>query len=142
MAGKVGRPKGSGRGQHAARILKGVTEQSLTRIAELFDNNPNMLTPLEFFIGIYTDNTLDHKTRMAAAERCMPYVHSRLPEQVEHTGKDGGPIETANRMLLINKIFPSIAAAEGQRYLANNPHLDAVEVETTVVETALDPSES
>jgi hypothetical protein len=102
VANKVGRPKGSRRGQHAARILKGVTEQSLERIAKLFEEHPEMVTPLEFFIGVYTDETLDTKTRMFAAERALPYIHSRLPEQVEHTGKDGGPIENIHRLRIGN----------------------------------------
>lgn len=61
------------------------------------------LTPLEFMLNLMrmeVDEDADIQQRIAvnamrfeAAKAAAPYVHPRL-NAVEHTGKDGGPIET------------------------------------------------
>jgi hypothetical protein len=62
------------------------------------------VTPLEFMVGIMRKEPpegadpavkLSHEAlRFDAAKAAAPYVHPRL-NAIEHTGKDGGPIETA-----------------------------------------------
>lgn len=52
------------------------------------------LLPLEYMLQVLRNEGADTKDRMWAAEKAAPYVHARLAS-VEHTGKDGGPIEIA-----------------------------------------------
>lgn len=50
------------------------------------------LTPLDYMLAILRNENADPKDRMWAAEKAAPYVHPKLAA-VEHTGKDGGPIQ-------------------------------------------------
>ncbi len=49
------------------------------------------LTPLEFMLMRMRDEDAPPQDRFEAAKAAAPYVHPRLAA-VEHTGKDGGPI--------------------------------------------------
>ena len=51
------------------------------------------LTPMEFLLKVMRDEDEDMSRRIDAAKHVAPYVHPRLAS-VEHTGKDGGPIQT------------------------------------------------
>lgn len=52
-------------------------------------------TPAEYMLRVMRDKTVDHDRRDKMAVAAAPYVHPKLAA-VEHTGKDGGPIETAD----------------------------------------------
>lgn len=54
------------------------------------------LTPLDYMLGIMRDEEKPADMRFEAAKAAAPYVHPKLAA-VEHTGKDGGPIQTESR---------------------------------------------
>lgn len=60
------------------------------------------LTPLEFMLKLLRDEAADMKDRMWAAEKAAPFIHPKLAN-IEHTGKDGKPIETIERIELVAK---------------------------------------
>lgn len=76
----AGRPKG---------VPNKATKERQARIAEGGE------TPLDYMIRVMRDPTADKERRDKMAAAAAPYVHPRLAA-VEHTGKDGGPIETAD----------------------------------------------
>lgn len=60
------------------------------KAAELAESG---LLPLDFMMAAMRDETKDFEVRLDAAKSAAPYVHPRLAA-IEHTGKDGGPIQT------------------------------------------------
>jgi hypothetical protein len=50
------------------------------------------VTPLEYMLNVLRDPDAAVERRDWAAEKAAPYVHPKLAA-IEHTGKDGGPIE-------------------------------------------------
>ena len=50
------------------------------------------ITPLDYMLQVMRDADADPKRRDDMAKAAAPFVHPRLA-QVEHSGKDGGPIE-------------------------------------------------
>lgn len=58
------------------------------------------ITPLEYLLDVMR-NSGDGKARMAAAMAAAPYIHPKLAS-VEHTGKDGGPMESVTRVMLVD----------------------------------------
>ena len=50
-------------------------------------------TPAEYMLRVMRDPFVDHDRRDKMAVAAAPYVHPKLAA-IEHTGKDGGPIET------------------------------------------------
>lgn len=65
---------------------------SIERAAEIAASGE---TPLDYMIRVMRDRSVDHPRRDDMAKAAAPYVHNKLAA-VEHTGKDGGPIETAS----------------------------------------------
>jgi hypothetical protein len=53
------------------------------------------LTPLDYLLEVLREANNPLAVRLEAAARAAPYVHPRLAS-VEHTGADGGPIQTAD----------------------------------------------
>ncbi len=51
-------------------------------------------TPLDHMLRVMRDPASDDQRRDQMARAAAPYVHPKLGA-IEHTGKDGGPIETA-----------------------------------------------
>lgn len=49
-------------------------------------------TPLAFLESIVRDAKQSTKDRVDAAKAMLPYCHRRLPQEIEHTGKDGAAI--------------------------------------------------
>lgn len=49
--------------------------------------------PLEYMLEVMRDKTAEGERRDKMAANAAPYVHPKLAA-IEHTGKDGGPIET------------------------------------------------
>jgi len=63
------------------------------RIATRYIKDPNMMTPLEFLIDVFNDSDVHIRHRITAAKTAMPFMHQQLPNVVEVSGRDGGPIE-------------------------------------------------
>lgn len=92
---KGGKREGAGR-------KRGIPNKaSAKKAAEIAESG---LTPLDFMLQIMRDEACPEDAdaavkaafadmRFEAAKAAAPYVHPRLAA-VEHTGKDGGPIET------------------------------------------------
>ena len=49
------------------------------------------LTPLDYMLRVLRDENNEPAVRLDAAKAAAPYVHPKLA-QIEHSGKDGGPI--------------------------------------------------
>lgn len=70
---------------------KGVPNKaSAARAAEIAATGE---TPAEYMLRVMRDRTVEHDRRDKMAVAAAPYVHPKLAA-IEHTGKDGGPIET------------------------------------------------
>lgn len=52
-------------------------------------------TPLNYLLRVMRDDRAERSVRLDAAKAAAPYCHPRLAA-IEHTGKDGGPIETSS----------------------------------------------
>lgn len=50
------------------------------------------LTPLDYMLSVMRDTGNEPAVRLSAAKDAAPYVHARLAA-IEHSGKEGGPIE-------------------------------------------------
>lgn len=82
---------------------------------------PDGFTSLQLFQAVYRDDSMDVDTRMSAAEKALPYEHPRL-SAVQHTGKNGGPIETTDLSALtladvekLNELAERVAAARNSK---------------------------
>jgi len=51
------------------------------------------ISPLEYMLDIMRNPEQPEKDRLEAAKASAPYIHPRLAA-IEHTGRDGGPIES------------------------------------------------
>lgn len=51
------------------------------------------VTPLDFMLQTMRDAGKDFEVRLDAAKSAAPYVHPKLAA-IEHTGANGGPIQT------------------------------------------------
>lgn len=49
-------------------------------------------TPLEYMLRVMRDPAVEHPRRDDMSKAAAPYVHAKL-QAVEHTGKDGGPVQ-------------------------------------------------
>jgi hypothetical protein len=50
-------------------------------------------TPIDYMLRVMRDRSVEHDRRDDMAKAAAPYIHPKLAA-IEHTGKDGGPIET------------------------------------------------
>jgi uncharacterized protein with PhoU and TrkA domain len=82
-----------GRRQGAGRKAGTAT----TRTREIANAVAEGLTPLEYLTSVYRDPGADENKRIDAAKAAAPYVHAKL-SAVELTGKDGGAVETVQRI--------------------------------------------
>lgn len=92
VPGKVGgyRP-GSGRKPGSAtKKTREIAEAALT----------NGITPLEYMLQVLRDPQAEPGARMDAAKSAAPYIHPRLAA-IEHTGRDGGPVEAVATIRLV-----------------------------------------
>lgn len=100
--GRGGARKGAGR-------KKGVATKKTREIADKAASEG--ITPLEYMLevmrneppaGLEGPQLLSaHMMRFEAAKAAAPYIHPKL-SAVEHTGKDGGPMETVTRIELVD----------------------------------------
>lgn len=81
MGKRTGRPRGRPKG-----VPNKATAAKAAEIAA------SGLTPLDFMLKIMRDETKPDGLRASMARDAAPYVHPRLAA-IEHSGKDGGPIE-------------------------------------------------
>ena len=82
----------------------------------------NGVTPLEVMVGAMRNawDKGDHEGAARFAKDAAPYVHPRLAA-VEHTGKDGGPIETHE---VSDRDFARWLALKLQRAAMTNGHAE------------------
>lgn len=73
----AGRPKGGRNRKQAEQIAKATSEG---------------ISPLDFLLSLMRDTEQPLAMRSDAAKSAAPYVHARLAA-IEHSGKEGGPIE-------------------------------------------------
>ena len=78
----------------AGRPAGSTNLRSLDSIEEITASG---LTPLEYLTQVYRDPLVDESKRIDAAKAAAPYVHAKL-SAVELTGKDGGPVETLEKV--------------------------------------------
>lgn len=100
--GRGGARKGAGRKKGSAT----------KRTREIADNAAkDGITPLEFMLQVMRTEPSEKlegpqlisalMLRFEAAKAAAPYIHPKL-SSVEHTGKDGGPMETITRIELVD----------------------------------------
>lgn len=74
------------------------------------------LMPVDYMLGVMRNGQADPHRRDEMAKAAAPYLHPRLAA-VEHTGKDGGPIQTVDWSKLTDEQFaacePLIRALAG-----------------------------
>lgn len=70
------------------------------------------LTPLDYMLGVMRDPAIAADRRDDMAKAAAPYVHPKLAA-IEHTGKDGGPIQHAHQ--LSDDDLAAIAAGRSPR---------------------------
>jgi hypothetical protein len=75
--------------ESAAAISSAAEETAETRAAI------SAGTPLEYMLRVMRDPAVEPARRDEMAKLALPYVHPK-PSAIEHTGKDGGPIEISD----------------------------------------------
>jgi hypothetical protein len=88
MAGKGSKP-GERRGGRQKGTRNKATLESAARAAVIARSG---LTPLEYMLERMRDDKEMPAIRADMAKAAAPYVHPKLAN-IEHTGKDGGPIQ-------------------------------------------------
>lgn len=78
------------RGRKTGGRKKGVPNKATA--AKLAAVESSGLTPLDFMLQLMRDEKQPLAMRANAAKDAAPYVHARLAA-IEHSGKEGGPIE-------------------------------------------------
>ena len=87
MAGNRGTRSGAGRKAADPNKATIARQQAVAASGE---------TPLDHMLRVMRDPGNDDQRRDQMAKAAAPYVHPKLAA-IAHTGKDGGPIETAER---------------------------------------------
>ncbi len=78
------------RGAKYGGRVKGTPNKATAAKAEAIASSG--LTPLDFMLDVMRDQRNPLHLRASAAKDAAPYVHPRLAN-IEHTGRNGGPIE-------------------------------------------------
>ena len=79
---------------------KGVqNKKSIARRADYARMIDKGISPLEYMLTTMRDTNAEDSARLEAAKAAAPYIHPRLTA-VEHTGRDGGAIETNTSLTL------------------------------------------
>jgi hypothetical protein len=103
MADRGGKRPGAGRKRGA--ITKRTQEATIAILA-------SGLTPLDYMLNVMRDQLIAADRRDDMAKAAAPYVHPKLAA-IEHTGKDGGPIQHAHQ--LSDEDLAAIASGRGPR---------------------------
>lgn len=85
-------PKGTPRPPGAGR-KKGTPNRATAELAARLAETGE--TPLEFMLATMRDIDKEFHVRLDAAKSAAPYIHPKLAA-IEHTGKDGGPMQFEN----------------------------------------------
>lgn len=88
MAERGGKRPGAGRKPGA------ITKRTQEATAAILASGQ---TPLEYMLAVMRDANADKDRRDDMAKAAAPYVHPKLAA-IEHTGKDGGPIQHAHQL--------------------------------------------
>lgn len=83
MAGTGGRRPGAGRPRGSRNKATAAKAAAIAKSG---------ITPLDYMLRVMRQSD-NEAVRLDAAKAAAPYVHPRL-QAIEHSGKDGGPIET------------------------------------------------
>ena len=67
--------------------------------------------PLDYMLEVMRDPDAEYARRDYMAKAAAPYVHSQL-KAIEHTGKDGGPIQMYDNRDLARRIALTLAQGE------------------------------
>ena len=86
MARPKGQPKLGGRKKGVPNKVTATWRQEIAASG---------LTPLEYMLSMLRDEEQKPEMRFEAAKAAAPYLHPKLAT-IEHSGKDGGPIEHAH----------------------------------------------
>lgn len=77
------------------------------------------ITPLDYMLKVMRDDEADASRRDEMAKAAAPYVHPKL-SAMQHTGKDGGPIQhvdltnaTEEQLAALEAIFGPLAGSSG-----------------------------
>lgn len=84
-------PRGSAPGERRGGRQQGAANQRTREIADRATREG--ITPLEYMLAVLRDPKASKERRDWAAEKAAPYMHPRL-QAIQHSGPDGGPIET------------------------------------------------
>jgi len=87
MAPRGGKRPGAGRKVGAPNKATAARQKAVTESG---------LTPLDYMLSIMRDKQMTTESRFEAAKAAAPYVHPKLAN-VEHSGPNGGPIQTESR---------------------------------------------
>lgn len=82
------------------------------------------LTPLDYLLFVMRDPQAEAQARQDAAKAAAPYVHPRL-SAIEHTGRDGGPIQTEDVNIARDHLSSRIASVStrvGEDIGPTKPH--------------------
>ncbi len=81
--------RGSKPGERRGGRTKGVPNKASAAKAAAIEASG--LTPLDYMLKVLRDDNNPQDIRLDAAHKAAPYVHPKLAN-IEHTGKDGGPM--------------------------------------------------
>lgn len=87
MTQRGGKRPGAGRKAGAPNRATAARQKAVTESG---------LTPLDYMLSIMRDEKMTTESRFEAAKAAAPYVHPKLAN-VEHSGPNGGPIQTESR---------------------------------------------
>jgi hypothetical protein len=71
------------------------------------------LTPLEYMLSLLRDERKSDEIRFEAAKAAAPYVHPKLA-MIQHSGKDGGPIEHSHTVDAFTSRISGMSARTGK----------------------------
>lgn len=72
---------------------KATIEREKAAAADLEKAKADGTSPLEYLLKLMRDESKGDELRFEAAKAAAPYIHPKL-SAIEHSGKDGGPIES------------------------------------------------
>lgn len=122
-----GKPRGTGKHQVAARLR---TERESVNGRLAIIAKAGGLTPLQFLQSIYMDDQEEMGYRLTAATQALPYLHRRLPAELEITAHAGRALDYSqmNQLAVPDRnSMLAMLAKMGAKTTAG--HVPAVEVD-------------
>lgn len=93
--GRGGRRPGAGRPSGVGNRATPEDKRTLAELAKVYAP-----AALQVLVDVARDTSAPASSRVAAASALLDRSHGRPVQALEHTGKDGGPIETADIAML------------------------------------------